>query len=100
MWDGMRNSAWIRAWNRAGLPQSEDVLRGPHNLKHTFGRRLRAMGVPYETRQVLLGHRNGDMTTHYSGAELQELIDAAEKVVFENSRKTPALMLLRRAVNR
>ena len=99
MWDGMRNSAWVRAWNRAGLPQSDDVLRGPHNLKHTFGRRLRAAGVPYETRQVLLGHRNGDVTTHYSAAELQELIDAAEKVVSENSRKTPALTLLRRALS-
>ncbi|EGG93260.1 Integrase [gamma proteobacterium IMCC1989] len=79
-------------------------MRGPHNLKHTFGRRLRAVGVPYETRQVLLGHRNGDVTTHYSGAELQELIDAAEKVVSEKSRayayKKPALRLLRRAVNR
>ena len=95
----MRNSAWVRAWNKAGLPQSDDLLRGPHNLKHTFGRRLRAVGVPYETRQVLLGHRNGDVTTHYSGAELQELIEATEKVASEKSRKTPALTLLRRAVN-
>ncbi|ODS22509.1 hypothetical protein AB835_13795 [Candidatus Endobugula sertula] len=31
MWDGMRNYAWVRAWNRAELPQSDDVLRGPHN---------------------------------------------------------------------
>ena len=35
-----------------------------HDLKHTFGRRLRAAGVPVETRKVLLGHRNGDITTH------------------------------------
>lgn len=94
--EGMRNSAWIRAWNRAGLPQSEDVLKVPHNLKHTFGRRLRAAGVPYETRQVLLRHRNGDITTHYSAAELLELIRAAEKVVSEKSGKSPALTLLRR----
>ena len=36
-----------------------------HDLKHTMGRRLRAAGVPLETRKVLLGHRNGDITSHY-----------------------------------
>jgi integrase len=51
-----------------------------HDLKHTYGRRLRAAGVPLETRRVLLGHKNGDITTHYSAPELQELIDAAERV--------------------
>ena len=51
-----------------------------HDLKHTFGRRLRAAGVPYETRQVLLGHTTGDVTIHYSPAEIQELIDAVEKL--------------------
>lgn len=44
-----------------------------HDLKHTFGRRLRAAGVPMETRKVLLGHKNGDITTHYSAPELEEL---------------------------
>ena len=67
-----------------------------HDLKHTFGRRLRAAGVPNETRKVLLGHRNGDITTHYSGVELQELIDAVEKVSDKKSGRTPALTVLRR----
>ena len=44
-----------------------------HDLKHTFGRRLRAAGVSLETRKVLLGHRNGDITTHYSAPELRWL---------------------------
>lgn len=74
----MHNTAWKRAWKKAGLPS--DCVKGVHNLKHTFGRRLRAAGVPLETRRVLLGHRNGDITTHYSAAEIQELRDAAELV--------------------
>ena len=71
-----------------------------HDLKHTFGRRLRAAGVPLETRKVLLGHKNGDITTHYSAPELQELIDAAERVCCDDFGKTSAVTLLRKkAVN-
>ncbi len=51
-----------------------------HDLKHTFGRRLRAAGVWLETRCGLLGHKNGDITTHYLAPELRELIEAAERV--------------------
>lgn len=51
-----------------------------HDLKHTFGRRLRAMGVNFEDRQDLLGHKSGRITTHYSTAELNNLIQAANKV--------------------
>ena len=56
-----------------------------HDLKHTFGRRLRAANVPLETRKVLLGHRNGDITTHYSAPELEELLVAVNKVCEEKS---------------
>ena len=66
-----------------------------HDLKHTFGRRLRAAGVPLETRKVLLGHRNGDITTHYSAPELQELLEAANRVCDTKSGKTPALGVLK-----
>ena len=55
--------------------------KGPHNLKHTFGRRLRVAGVAYETRKVLLLHKSSDVTTHYSPAELEELINAVAKIV-------------------
>ena len=68
-----------------------------HDLKHTYGRRLRAAGVPLETRKVLLGHKNGDITTHYSAPELQELIEAAERVCGQNFGKTSARTLLRKA---
>ena len=53
------------------------------NLKHTFGRRLRAVGVALENRKVLL-HPNRDITTHYSATEVEELIEAAERVVGNN----------------
>jgi len=66
-----------------------------HDLKHTFGRRLRAAGVPLETRKVLLGHRNGDITSHYSAPELAELLEAANRVCEGKSGKTPALVVLK-----
>ena len=70
----LRSSAWRRAWEKAGLPLEAGILKGVHNLRHTFGRRLRGAGVPLETRKALLGHANGDITTHYSAAELGELL--------------------------
>lgn len=71
----INNSAWKRARQLAEMPQVP-----VHDMKHTFGRRLRAAGVPVETRKVLLGHRNGDITPHYPAPELEELIEAAERV--------------------
>jgi len=58
--------------------------------------RLRAAGVTFEDRQDLLGHRSGRITTHYSQAELTNLIEAAEKVCDTDSRKSPATTWLRR----
>lgn len=92
----LHTSARKRAWTRAGLPVDETVLKGVHNLRHTFGRRLRAAGVPIETRKLLMGHANGDITTHYSAAELGELLAAAEKVTDRGIAQTPALTLIRR----
>ncbi len=65
-----------------------------HDLKHTFGRRLRAAGVSFEDRQDLLGHLSGRITTHYSAAELTRLIEAAESVVERNGQR-PELVVLR-----
>jgi integrase len=90
----LNNTAWKRAWRAAGLPVDKTVRRGVHNLRHTFGRRLRSAGVPLETRKALLGHANGDITTHYSAAELQELIQAAERIVDRGGIESPNLMLL------
>lgn len=98
----MMTSAWKRARVRADLKQVR-----VHDLKHTFGRRLRAAGVSFEDRQDLLGHRSGRITTHYSAAELTRLIEATNSIcshssthselvvlrgsIRTNSRKTPAM---------
>ena len=86
----MLNTAWLRAKNEAELP-----LVRVHDLKHTFGRRLRAVGVSFEDRQDLLGHRSGRITTHYSAAELSRLLKAANKVC-DRKGKQPELVILRR----
>tara|TARA_R110002096_G_scaffold422357_1_gene628790 strand:- start:39 stop:1190 length:1152 start_codon:yes stop_codon:yes gene_type:complete len=90
----LHSSAWKRAWQKARLPVEKGILKGVHNLRHTFGKRLRSVGVPLETRKALLGHAIGDITTHYSAAELSELINAAEKIVERGMNETPNLMLV------
>jgi integrase len=80
----MNNTAWQKARKAAGL-----AVR-VHDLKHTFGRRLRTAGVSLETRKVLLGHKTGDITSHYSAPELAELIRAADAIL-----KTQESTLLR-----
>jgi len=64
-----------------------------HDLKHTFGRRLRAAGVGFEDRQDLLGHKSQRITTHYSAAELTALLAAANKVCEGGS--APVLIMLK-----
>jgi integrase len=101
----MYNTAWKSARDRAAARWAEDHQEAApegfrkirvHDLKHTFGRRLRAAGVSYEDRQDLLGHKSRRMTTHYSRAELLNLIGAAEKACSTESRKSPETTWLRR----
>ncbi len=87
----MMNSAWLRVRQDAGLEQVR-----VHDLKHTFGRRLRAAGVSFEDRQDLLGHRAGRITTHYSAAELSKLIEAVITVCARDGFAKPELVVLRR----
>lgn len=83
------STGWRKARIKAGLPHVR-----AHDLKHTFGRRLRAAGVSFEDRQDLLGHRSGRITTHYSSAELQNLYEAANSVC-EKKKSGVVLTLLR-----
>jgi integrase len=71
----MLTSAWKRARQRAGLP-----LARVHDLKHTFGRRLRPAGVGFEDR-----------------AELSRLIEAGERVTVRDGTR-PQLVVLRGAI--
>jgi len=74
----MLNNGWKKARIRAELRQVR-----VHDLKHTFGRRLRAAGVGFEDRQDLLGHKSARITTHYSSAELVNLWKAVNSVCGE-----------------
>jgi integrase len=98
----LRNSGWIAARRRASVRYREELGTQPpmgfqriraHDLRHTFGRRLRAAGVSLEDRQDLLGHESGRVTTHYSSAEVANLVAAANAVV--ESRKSPTRTVLR-----
>ncbi|MBS4078209.1 tyrosine-type recombinase/integrase [Pseudomonas sp. MBT-4] len=100
----MNDSAWKKARVRAAKLWQEENFRPAHpgylsirihDLKHTFGRRLRAAGVTEEDRKALLGHKNGSITSHYSGAELGHLIEAANMVSATDSRG-PVLTILKR----
>lgn len=86
-------TSWKTARRKAGLP-----LVRVHDLKHTYGRRLRAVGVDNETRKDLLGHFNREITTHYSAPELKNLIEASEKVCDIYSRKSHTIVMLKRRV--
>lgn len=100
----MNDTAWKKARGRAA-DRWQDLHKSPahpgyrsiriHDLKHTFGRRLRAAGVTEEDRKALLGHKNGSITSHYSAAELDQLIEAANKVSATDTR-APALTILKR----
>lgn len=71
----IHNWGWKLARERADLRQVR-----VHDLRHTFGHRLRAAGVSYEDRQDLLGHKSDRITTHYSAPDVARLIEAVEKV--------------------
>lgn len=105
----MYNSGWRGARRRAAArypevvgqacPEGFSAIR-VHDLKHTFGHRLRAAGVGFEDRKVLLGHKSDHVTTHYSAPEISTLIKAAESVCDLESRESPVLTLVRPAGRR
>jgi integrase len=101
---GINNSGWKAARRRAAK-RYEAELKRPcppgfrkirvHDLKHTYGHRLRAAGVGFEDRKILLGHKSEHVTTHYSAPEIGALIQASEKVCDLGTRKSPALAIVR-----
>jgi hypothetical protein len=48
-----------------------------------------------ETRKASLGHTTSDITTHYSAAEIRELIEAATKVTDRGIAQTPTLAIIK-----
>jgi integrase len=98
------NSGWRRARLRAAERYPDELKQAcpagfrslrVHDLKHTFGHRLRAAGVGFEDRKTLLGHKSEHVTTHYSAPEIGALIKAAESVCELESRESHVLTLVR-----
>ena len=87
----MLNDAWKIACEQVDLP-----FLWVHDLKHTFGRRLRASGASFEDRQDLLGHKSKRITTHYSAAELTTLYDVANRVCQRKQASMPITILRQR----
>ncbi len=86
----MNTTTWKAVRNKHSLPVRI------HDLKHTYGCRLRSARVSFEDRQDLLGHRSGRITTHYSAPELINLIEASERVCDDSGHKMGTGMVLRR----
>jgi hypothetical protein len=77
------NSGWKGARRRASARYEKEFGRPcpagfrsirVHDLKHTWGHRLRVAGVSFEDRKLLLGHKAQHVTTHYSAPEIGVLI--------------------------
>jgi len=103
--DRMNGHAWRKARTRAAEQYQEEHGRPAntgfaevrvHDLKHTFGHRLRVAGVPFEDRQSLLGHTSKNVTTHYSAPEVGRLITMAERALETDARQVAAPTILRR----
>lgn len=75
------STGWENAWRKAGLPQGKEHCKGVHNLRHTFGKRLRDAGVDDRDVQDLLHHAPKSVTRRYSAPELAKLRLAVEKIV-------------------
>ena len=89
----MNGTAFRKARKRATkkLPSLRNV--GIHNLKHTYGARLRAAGVPEEDRNFLTGHKGKmSMTTYYSVPELTKMLEYSNRVCKQDDK----LILLKR----
>ena len=87
----MNNTAWQRARKLAGIPDLHI-----HDLRHTVGMRLREAGIREETIADILWHARQGMTAHYSVVQIDELVDALNRITNESSRVNRSLAMIRR----
>ncbi|MDC4236231.1 tyrosine-type recombinase/integrase [Pasteurella multocida] len=101
----MYNTAWKKARTRAstrfeketGVKANVGLMKiRVHDLKHTFGHRLRAAGVVEEDRKTLLGHKSRSITTHYSAPDVEKLVEFANRVNETDGTQRQTLTILRR----
>ncbi len=72
----MNNSAWQQARREVGLRNVR-----VHDLRHTYGCRVRAAGVSAEDRAALLGHATQSMVGHYASGDVGRLLREANLVL-------------------
>lgn len=72
----INNTAWQKARRAIGLPRVR-----VHDLRHTFGARLRATGVSHEDRAAPLGHAYHTMPTLYASPDICRLMGLANRVL-------------------
>lgn len=66
-----------------------------HDLRHTFGSRLRAAGISQEDRIDLMGHLSKNITHFYSKAQIRNLINSVEKLT-DRSMSAPIIHIIKR----
>jgi integrase len=81
--DTINNTGFQNARAAAGLARVR-----VHDLRHTYGQRLRDAAVAEEDRSLLLGHAIDGMAQHYAAATIARLIEAANKVTETRDRTT------------
>lgn len=79
----MNNTGFQSARQAAGLAGVR-----VHDLRHTYGQRLRDAGVPEEDRALLLGHAIAGMPQHYAAATIARLVEMANRVSETRDRTT------------
>jgi integrase len=87
----MNNTGWQTARVKVGLPH----LR-VHDLRHTFGTRLRALGTSFEDRRDLLGHKPVNTTDLYCAHTITSLLSAVEKLCPNAFGGQPKIVLFRK----
>ncbi|CAN7257170.1 tyrosine-type recombinase/integrase [Variovorax sp. LjRoot84] len=79
----MNNTAFQLARKTASLERVR-----VHDLRHTFGQRLRDAGVSEEDRALLLGHAIEGMPQHYATATIERLVKMANRANTARDRTT------------
>lgn len=87
----MNNTGWQTAREKAGLVQ----LR-VHDLRHTFGTRLRALGTSFEDCRDLLGHKSNRTTDLYCQQSISGLLREVEKLCPNAFGGHPKIVLFRK----
>lgn len=90
----MNNTAWQNAREAAGLGDLH-----VHDLRHTTGRRLREAHVEHRTIASILWHAGGDITSHYTTAQVAELATALEAITKDAGTWNRTIDQLRREMS-